>query len=63
MIMEDIKKAVGELEQESSIPPVGVELVDNELATLYMNSRKSEVQPCFIYNTQTHSGYRGSGPC
>ncbi|CAL8280696.1 unnamed protein product [Arctogadus glacialis] len=44
MIMEDIKKAVSELEQESSIPPVGVELVDNELATLYMNSKKSEAE-------------------
>lgn len=44
MIMEDIKRAIGELEQESSLPPVGVELVDNELATLYMNSKKSEVK-------------------
>uniref|UniRef100_A0A3Q3MQZ6 SPT6 homolog, histone chaperone and transcription elongation factor n=1 Tax=Mastacembelus armatus TaxID=205130 RepID=A0A3Q3MQZ6_9TELE len=43
MIMEDIKRAISELEQESSLPAVGVELVDNELATLYMNSKKSEV--------------------
>ncbi|KAK2828241.1 hypothetical protein Q5P01_019275 [Channa striata] len=42
MIMEDIKRTISELEQESSLPPVGVELVDNELATLYMNSKKSE---------------------
>ncbi|KAJ0061685.1 hypothetical protein NL108_005822, partial [Boleophthalmus pectinirostris] len=42
MIMEDIKRAISELEQESSLPTVGVELVDNELATLYMNSKKSE---------------------
>uniref|UniRef100_A0A3Q1FJV9 Transcription elongation factor SPT6 n=1 Tax=Acanthochromis polyacanthus TaxID=80966 RepID=A0A3Q1FJV9_9TELE len=42
MIMEDIKRTIGELEQESSLPAVGVELVDNELATLYMNSKKSE---------------------
>lgn len=50
MIMEDIKRAVGELEQESSLPAVGVELVDNELATLYMNSKKSEVScsPCTL---------------
>ena len=63
MIMEDIKKAVSELEQESSIPPVGVELVDNELATLYMNSKKSEVHSCFIsvgLNNQTDSGCSGS---
>ncbi|CAB1348966.1 unnamed protein product [Coregonus sp. 'balchen'] len=31
-----------ELEQESSFPTIGVELVDNELAMLYMNSKKSE---------------------
>lgn len=43
MIMEDMKRAIGELEQESTLPAVGVELIDNELATLYMNSKKSEV--------------------
>lgn len=43
MIMEDIKRTVSELEQESSLPAVGVELVDNELAMLYMNSTKSQV--------------------
>lgn len=43
MIMEDMKRTISELEQESSLPAVGVELVDNELATLYMNSKKSEV--------------------
>ncbi|XP_029303416.1 transcription elongation factor SPT6 isoform X3 [Cottoperca gobio] len=43
MIMEDIKRSISELEQESSVPAVGVELVDNELATLYMNSKRSEV--------------------
>ena len=43
MIMEDIKRTISELEQESSLPAVGVELIDNELATLYMNSKKSEV--------------------
>ncbi|MEQ2187721.1 Transcription elongation factor SPT6, partial [Goodea atripinnis] len=42
MIMEDIKRTISELEQESSLPAVGVELIDNELATLYMNSKKSE---------------------
>ncbi|TNM85156.1 hypothetical protein fugu_009334 [Takifugu bimaculatus] len=42
MIMEDMKRAIGELEQESALPTVGVELIDNELATLYMNSKKSE---------------------
>ncbi|KAL0973192.1 hypothetical protein UPYG_G00200120 [Umbra pygmaea] len=42
MVMEDIKRTAMELEQESSFPPIGVELVDNELAMLYMNSKKSE---------------------
>lgn len=49
MIMEDMKRTISELEQESSLPPVGVELVDNELATLYMNSKKSEVNT-FYFN-------------
>lgn len=49
MIMEDIKRTIGELEQESSLPAVGVELVDNELATLYMNSKKSEVNTAVIH--------------
>lgn len=43
MVIEDIKRAASELEQESSFPAIGVELVDNELAVLYMNSKKSEV--------------------
>lgn len=52
--MEDIKRTIGELEQESSLPAVGVELVDNELATLYMNSKKSEVHICYVtYNRIT----------
>lgn len=44
MVMEDIKRTISELEQDSSLPAVGVELVDNELAVLYMNSKKSEVR-------------------
>lgn len=56
MIMEDIKRTISELEQESSLPAVGVELVDNELATLYMNSKKSEVHIwVFIYQRFTDS--------
>lgn len=45
MVIEDIKRTISELEQDSPLPAVGVELVDNELATLYMNSKKSEVKP------------------
>lgn len=56
MIMEDIKRTISELEQESSLPAVGVELVDNELATLYMNSKKSEVNSytLFIARRRAH---------
>lgn len=66
MIMEDIKRTISELEQESSLPAVGVELVDNELATLYMNSKKSEVNTQLFLYTHTkanmknfHCFYRG----
>lgn len=60
MIMEDIKRAISELEQESSLPAIGVELVDNELATLYMNSKKSEVKsnsPCCARSQTSLSCY------
>uniref|UniRef100_A0A8C5F9L4 SPT6 homolog, histone chaperone and transcription elongation factor n=1 Tax=Gadus morhua TaxID=8049 RepID=A0A8C5F9L4_GADMO len=42
LVIEDFKRTVSELEQESSFPSIAVELVDNELAILYMNSKKSE---------------------
>ncbi|XP_055514099.1 transcription elongation factor SPT6 isoform X2 [Leucoraja erinacea] len=42
MVVEDIKRIVNELEQEHQMSPIGVHLVDNELALLYMNSKKSE---------------------
>eukprot|EP00061_Rhincodon_typus_P018393 g47548.t1 len=42
MVVEDIKRIVHELEQEHQMSPIGVQLVDNELALLYMNSKKSE---------------------
>ncbi|XP_072909557.1 transcription elongation factor SPT6 [Hemitrygon akajei] len=42
MVVEDIKRIVNELEQEHQMSPIGVHLVDNELAVLYMNSKKSE---------------------
>ena len=45
MIMEDIK----ELAKQSSLSTMGVELVDNELATVYMNSKKAKV------NNRTHT--------
>jgi len=54
LVMEDIKRTVGELEQESSFPSIAVELVDNELAILYMNSKKSEVRPDPPRRSQPH---------
>ncbi|KAM6118684.1 LOW QUALITY PROTEIN: transcription elongation factor SPT6 [Phoenicopterus ruber ruber] len=42
MLMEDVKRIVHELDQGQQLSSIGVELVDNELAILYMNSKKSE---------------------
>lgn len=43
MLIEDVKRIVHELDQGQQLSSIGVELVDNELAILYMNSKKSEV--------------------
>lgn len=43
MLVEDVKRIVHELDQGQQLSSIGVELVDNELAILYMNSKKSEV--------------------
>lgn len=45
MLIEDVKRIVHELDQGQQLSSIGVELVDNELAILYMNSKKSEVMP------------------
>lgn len=42
MIVDDIKKVIAELEQEAQMPPINVELVDNELAMVYANSTRAE---------------------
>ncbi|KFO25570.1 Transcription elongation factor SPT6 [Fukomys damarensis] len=44
MLIEDIKRIVHELDQGQQLSSIGVELVDNELAILYMNSKKSEAE-------------------
>ena len=44
MLMEDLREIVTELEQESQMAPVNIELVDNELAVVFMNSKKAEVR-------------------
>lgn len=43
MIIDDIKKVIAELEQEAQMPPINVELVDNELAMVYANSSRADV--------------------
>ena len=42
-LMDDLKNIVSELESEQQITPISVELVDNELAKVYANSKKAEV--------------------
>ncbi|XP_052799386.1 transcription elongation factor SPT6-like [Mya arenaria] len=42
MIVDDIKKVIAELEQEAQMPPINVELVDNELALVYANSARAD---------------------
>ncbi|XP_077150467.1 transcription elongation factor SPT6 [Ranitomeya variabilis] len=42
MMVEDVKRIVHDLEQGQQMSSIGVEMVDNELAVLYMNSKKSE---------------------
>lgn len=42
MLIEDVKRIVQELDQGQQLSSIGVELVDNELAVLYRNSKKSE---------------------
>uniref|UniRef100_A0A670JS76 SPT6 homolog, histone chaperone and transcription elongation factor n=1 Tax=Podarcis muralis TaxID=64176 RepID=A0A670JS76_PODMU len=44
MLIEDVKRIAHELDQGQQLSSIGVELVDNELATLYMNSKKSETE-------------------
>lgn len=41
-IIEDVKEVVTELEQESQMAPISVELIDTELATVFMNSAKAQ---------------------
>ena len=43
MIVEDVKQILSDLEAEEQIPPVAVELVDNELAMIFENSNKAQV--------------------
>ncbi|GFR31977.1 transcription elongation factor SPT6 [Trichonephila clavata] len=42
MIVEDVKHVINDLAQNEGFPPIPVELMDNELGILYMNSIKGE---------------------
>ena len=42
-MIEDVQQVVTELEQEQQIAPISIELMDTELAIVYMHSKKSEV--------------------
>jgi transcription elongation factor SPT6 len=43
MVFDDLRQLLGDLEQEHQMAPIGVELVDNELAKVYANSNKGQV--------------------
>lgn len=43
MIVEDVKQVINELVDTEGFPPINVELMENELGILYMNSKKGEV--------------------
>ena len=42
-VVRDVQVIVEQLEQEEQIPTISVELVDSELATVFMNCNKGEV--------------------
>ncbi|KAG8195803.1 hypothetical protein JTE90_004806 [Oedothorax gibbosus] len=42
MIVEDVKQVINELVDNEGFPPINVELMENELGVLYMNSKKGE---------------------
>ncbi|XP_030381643.1 transcription elongation factor SPT6 [Scaptodrosophila lebanonensis] len=42
MIQADIKEILKELESSEQFPPIEVEIIDNELAKIYANSKKGE---------------------
>jgi hypothetical protein len=47
-LVEDLKLTVEELEQEQQMSLINVELVDNELAGVFANSKKAEVGEHFV---------------
>ena len=47
-LMEDVKSILEELEQEQQMSVINIELVDNELARVFSNSKKAGVRVLFI---------------
>ena len=43
-ITRDLDEIINELDQEHQMAPIQIELVENELAVVYMNSKKGEVR-------------------
>ena len=43
MIIDDIKAIIQDLESEQQMPPINVELVDNELAMIFENTNRAGV--------------------
>lgn len=43
MIIDDIKAIIGELDNEQQMPAINVELVDNELAMIFENTKRADV--------------------
>ena len=43
-ITRDLDEIINELDQEHQMAPIQIELVENELAIVYMNSKKGEVR-------------------
>ena len=59
-IVEDLQNVISELEQEHQIAHINVELVDNDLAFIYSNSKKAEVFITnFIVTTLEYHGFCG----
>ena len=48
-MIDELKAIVAELEQEHQMATINIELVDNEMAIVYMNSKKGEVRNKFWF--------------
>jgi transcription elongation factor SPT6 len=53
-VMEDIKMCLAELEQENQMAPIGVELVDSEVARIYQASPRSDVRHIVLFYLENY---------